>query len=204
MALHHLREDRVAVVGLLSTIVPSPERIGMHEVGVELIRLQASSLGLPLLEVSMPAGATNTVYEETLAAGLACSLAQGVEALAFGDLFLEDIRAYRDALTVRLGLRPLYPVWKTPTQDFARAVVTAGFKAVVCSVDPSRLPLAYAGRTYDEAFLADLPAGVDPCGENGEFHTFVHDGPGFTRPVLLVRGEPEMRGRLGCCPLSPA
>ena len=129
---------------------------------------------------------------------------QGVEAVAFGDLFLADIRAYRDGLAARLGVCPLYPVWGQPTKDFAQAVIRAGFKAVVCSVDLSRLPLSCAGRDYDEAFLADLPPNVDPCGENGEFHTFVYDGPGFAWPIHSRRGEPETRGRLGCCPLSAA
>lgn len=205
MALHRLRgRDARAVAGLLTTCVRDPDRVGVHEVGVDLVRLQAASLGLPLVEVFTPAGATNAQYEAALAQGLADSLARGVDTVAFGDLFLADIRAYRDALAARLGVRPLYPVWGEPTAQFAPLVIATGFKAVVCSVDPSRLPLACAGRDYDAAFLADLPPGVDPCGENGEFHTFVHDGPGFARPVPLRRGAPEMRGRFGCCPLSAA
>lgn len=205
MALHRLRaRDDVEVVGLLTTFVSEPDRVGVHEVGADLIRLQASSIGLPLVETFMPAGAANAQYEAALAAGLAKSLRQGVSEIAFGDLFLADIRQYRDALAAKLGVWPRYPVWGEPTQEFARAVIGEGFKAVVCSVDLSRLSLTYAGRDYDEAFLDDLPSGVDPCGENGEFHTFVYDGPGFAHPVPLRRGGPEVRGGLGCRPLSAA
>ena len=205
MALHALRRSQgVDVAGLLTTFVSGPERVNIHEVGADLIRLQAASLGYPLVETFMPAGGTNAQYETALTEGLAASLAHGVSAIAFGDLCLADIRAYRDALAARLGVAALYPVWGEATAPFARSVIGAGFKAVVCSVDLSRLELAYAGRDYDEAFLADLPPDVDPCGENGEFHTFVYDGPGFTRPVPLTRGAPEIRGWLGCCPLSAA
>jgi uncharacterized protein (TIGR00290 family) len=205
MALHALRaRDDVEVVGLFTTFVSAPDRVGVHEVGADLIRLQASSLGLPLVEAFMPAGAANAQYEAAVAAGLADSLRQGVGQIAFGDLFLADIRQYRDALAARLGVRPLYPVWGARTAEFARAVIGGGFKAVVCSVDLSRLSLEHAGRDFDEAFLRDLPPGVDPCGENGEFHTFVHDGPGFARPVPFRRGAPEIRGGLGCRPLSLA
>ena len=204
MALDRLRKGRGGVAGLLSTMVAGPKRIAVHEVGAELIRLQAASLGLPLIEVPIPTTASNAAYEAALASGLARSLDDGVDTMAFGDLFLEDIRSYRDGLAARLGLRPLYPVWKEPTTAFARTVIAAGIKAIVCSVDPARLELSYAGRDYDATFLADLPPDVDPCGENGEFHTFVHDGPGFTTPVRVVRGKPEMRGWLGCCPLSAA
>ena len=204
MALHRLREVGSDVVGLLTTLVTEPDRVGVHEVGAELVRRQAAALGLPLAEAAMPAGASNAQYERALAQGLADSLAQGVEAVAFGDLFLADIRAYRDGLCERLGVSPLYPVWGEPTEDFARAVIGSGFRAVVCSVDARKLPLSLAGRPFDEAFLADLPPGADPCGENGEFHTFVYDGPGFARPVGFRKAAPELRGWLGCCPLSPS
>ena len=205
MALHRLRlGGTVRVVALLTSFVQSPDRVGVHEVEAELIRRQARSLGLPLIEAFHPSGAPNAQYEAAIACALAQRAPRGVEVLAFGDLFLEDIRAYRDALAARLGVRSLYPVWREPTVDFAQAVIAAGFKAIVCSVDTSRMPLSAAGRSYDQAFLSDLPPGVDPCGENGEFHTFVYDGPGFQRPIPVARGAPERRGGLGVCPLSIA
>lgn len=205
MALHALRgRSEHEVAGLVTTFALDPERVGVHEVAADLIRRQADALGLPLVEIPVPAGAANAEYEAALSAGLAESLDRGVSQIAFGDLFLADVRGYRDALAARLGVRALYPVWGEATADFAHSVIASGFKAVVCSVDLSCLELAFAGRDFDEAFLGDLPSGVDPCGENGEFHTYVYSGPGFTRPVPLLKGTPERRGWLGCCPLSAA
>lgn len=203
-ALHALQGEGATIAGLLTTLAPDPLRVGVHEVGVELIRRQAAVLRLPLHEAPVPAAAGNAAYEAALARALRPLTRAGADALAFGDLHLADIRAFRDALAARLGMRPLYPVWGRDPAEFARWVIAAGFRAVVCSVDLSRLDLGFAGRAYDERFLADLPPGVDPCGENGEFHTFVHDGPTFAAPVALRLGGRRAEGRFGVCELSPA
>ena len=190
MALHRLRLDSTSVAGLLTTLVGGPDRVALHEVAAGLVRRQAAAVGLPLFETVMRLGASNLEYEAALAGAVARGQAKGADTLASGDLFLEDIRAYRDALAARLKVATIYPLWSEPTTAFAKTVFASGLKAIVCSVDLSRLDLEFAGRDYDETFLADLPGCVDPCGENGEFHTFVYDGPGFVRPVDVRRGAP--------------
>ena len=205
MALSRVRGgDGIVVAGLLTTFVDGPDRVAIHEVPADLVRHQADALELALVEVFIPAGATNAQYEAALGEAVSKARDAGVSSLVFGDLHLEDIRAYRDQMSERLGVTPIYPVWGHDTADFARDAIAFGVKAVVCSVDAARLPLHFAGRDFDQAFLADLPSSIDPCGENGEFHTFVYDGPGFRRPVPFRRGAPEQRGWLGCCPLSLA
>jgi uncharacterized protein (TIGR00290 family) len=203
MALHRLRSaGEVEVAGLLTTLVSAPERVAVHEVEAELIRLQADLLGLPLVEVQLPQAATNAQYEDALATSLATASVRDVDAIAYGDLFLEDIRKFRTKLAARLGLRAIYPVWGEATRSFARSVIETGVKAIVCSVDVERMPAGLVGREFDDALLADLPADVDPCGENGEFHTFVYDAPGFSKPAVVGVGRPEVRGRMAFCPLS--
>jgi uncharacterized protein (TIGR00290 family) len=205
VALYELqRSGRYRVVGLMTTVAREDGRIGMHGVGRELLARQARALDLPLHEVAIPAGASNVAYEAALAEAFAVHRDAGCTTVAFGDLFLEDIRAYRDGLMARLGMAPVYPVWGRETHGFADAFIAAGFKATVCSVDLARLDISFAGRPIDANLLADLPAGVDPCGENGEFHSFVHDGPNFREPVALSVGARRAEGGFGYCDLRPA
>jgi uncharacterized protein (TIGR00290 family) len=161
----------------------------MHGVRRELLRRQADALGLPLVEIWIPPECSNEVYEERMDAALRSDLVSDVEHVAFGDLFLEDVRAYRQDRLARAGKRGLFPVWGRDTTELAREFVRDGFRAIVCCVDPRVLDASFAGREFDTALLADLPGDVDPCGENGEFHSFVYDGPGFATPVGCRRGE---------------
>jgi diphthamide synthase (EF-2-diphthine--ammonia ligase) len=151
----------------------------------------------------VPRNAPNAVYEERLAAALAPLRTQGVRHVAFGDLFLDDIKAYRDALTARLGLAPVYPLWQSDTRTLAREFVRAGYRAVTVCVATSKLPGDWSGREMDAAFFAALPATADPCGERGEFHSFVYDGPGFAYPVRFTRRAVEMRGGFHYAALTP-
>lgn len=184
MALHALRSDGAYdVVGLLTTVRQEDGRVGMHGVSRDLIARQAAALGLPLTIVEVPAGASNAVYEQCVAAALAPIQAAGVRTIAFGDLFLADIRAYRAQFMERLGFVPIFPVWGRDTRSFIDDFIALEFQAIVVAVDPVRLDTAFAGRLIDPPFVADLPADVDPCGENGEFHSFVFHGPGFIVPV---------------------
>lgn len=189
-ALHRLEQaGQFEVAGLLTTFNGASGRVGIHEVERELVAAQAEAVGLPLLLVPLPWPCPNAVYEQALWAALAEAKADlGVTHVAFGDLFLADIRAYREALLAPTGVLPLFPLWQTPTNALAREMIAGGLRAQIVSVDTARLPAAFAGRPFDNALLADLPVGVDPCGEHGEFHTFVWDGPMFARPVTLAPG----------------
>lgn len=205
VALHELqRSGRYKVAALLTTVTRDYGRISMHGVRRELLARQAEALGLPLHEVFIPVGASNDDYEAAVAQALACHRDRGVETVAFGDLFLADIRAYRDRMMAENRMSAVYPVWGRDTAAFARDFIEAGFKAVVVCVDPAQLDPSFAGRIIDADFLADLPPGVDPCGENGEFHTFVFDGPNFARPVDIVVGERVIRDGFCFCDLAPA
>lgn len=178
---------------LLTTVTEGHERVSMHGVRRTLLRAQAEALGLPLFEVPIPPRCTNPVYEARMAQACERLKALGVRAVAFGDLFLADVRAYRERQMARAGMEALFPLWGRSSHDMAREFLRAGFKAVVVCVDLARLDASWAGREFDEAFLQNLPAGVDPCGENGEFHTFVYDGPLFARPVGFRRGDVVVR-----------
>jgi len=203
MALYALqRADLHEVRALLSTVSEIDRRIGMHGVHRDLIERQAAALALPLDQVPIPTGASNATYEAAVATGLARHRAAGVEAIAFGDLFLADIRAYREETIERSGMTPLFPVWGRDTKAFVEEFVALGFRAVVASVDLRKLDASFAGRTVDRQFLADLPSDVDPCGENGEFHTFVFDGPNFVSAVDVVIGESYVRDGLCYATLS--
>ena len=204
MALAALRAQGREVRSLLTTLSKDDGRVPMHGAPIALVRAQAEALDLPLREVALPARADNATYARAVLAALAAERAAGADAVAFGDLFLEDIRAWRDALVAPSGMRALYPVWGRDTAPFARRVLAAGVRAVVCSVDVARLDPAFAGRAYDADLLADLPPDVDPCGERGEFHTFVHDGPGFARPVAFAAGAAEVRDRFAILALALA
>ena len=168
-----------------------------------VLHQQASSLGLPLTEVAVPAGSSNEVYERAMGETLRRFRSQGIDRIAFGDIFLEDLRAYREERTAACGLSCLFPIWKRDPSALARGFIRDGFKAVVVCVDPSALDPSFVGRAFDETFLADLPAGVDPCGENGEFHTCVCDGPIFDHPIAVSTGTVVERDGFVYCDLVP-
>ncbi|HEY2868593.1 MAG TPA: hypothetical protein VGJ11_03740 [Gaiellales bacterium] len=189
LALWALREQGPAPTALLTTVTADYDRVSMHGVRRSLLRMQAAATGLPLVEVEIPAACTNEEYEQRMRAALAAPELAAVEEMAFGDLFLEDIRAYRESRLAAAGRRARFPLWGSDTYELAQRFVAAGFRAILVCVDPRALDPAFAGRDYDERLLADLPAGVDPCGENGEFHTFVTAGPVLAAPVAYQRGE---------------
>lgn len=195
-ALHALRaRAEIEVVGLLTTVTEGYERVAMQGIRVEVLRAQAQALGLPVIEARMPQRADNATYEATFAAALAQAGARwpGLAHVAFGDLFLADIRGYREALCARHGWTPLFPIFGADTAALARGMIAAGVRAQVCCVDTQQLDAGFAGRAFDAALLADLPAHVDPCGENGEFHTVVAGGPLFAAPLPLARGDTVLR-----------
>ena len=206
LSLYALRADpRHEVRELVTTVTDGYDRISIHGVRRSLLHAQARALGLPVREVRIPAVCTNDEYEGAMVGALAGSRATwpGLELAAFGDLFLADVRAYRERLLERAGLRGLFPLWGRDTAALAREVVRLGFRAVVVCVDNTLLDPAFAGREYDDAFLDALPATADPCGERGEFHTFVYDGPIFADPVRGARGEVVVRdGRFVYCDLT--
>jgi len=184
-----VRGGEFRVASLLTTVAEGLERVQIQNVRRELIERQAKALGMPLRGVYIRKGASNAEYEERLGVALADFGAAGVRRVAFGDLFLGDIREYRESLLARLGMKGLYPLWGVDTRGLLEEFVGRGFKAVVTSVDARVLDDSFAGAEVDREFLERLPKGVDPCGENGEFHTFVYDGPSFDRPVSFERGE---------------
>ncbi len=204
-ALWRLQESgRHAVTGLLTTLTEGFGRISMHGVRQELLAAQADALDLPVYEVWIPQGASNAAYEERMGAAVSQMLADGVEAVAFGDLFLEDVRAYREKMLAPTGLEPVFPLWGAPTAALARRVIADGFRAVLACVDPRAVPAEFAGREYDEALLEDLPPEADPCAERGEFHTFVYDAPNFAAPIAITRGEVVDREGFVFADLMPA
>ena len=193
-ALHELRQaGDVDVVGLLTSVAEHEGRVAMHGVPDALLERQVEATGLPCHHVLLPWPCPNEVYLERMRRALAAARSEGADAIAFGDLFLADIRAFREQLVAPTGLSTLYPLWGRPTGVLAGEMLAAGFEAVLACVDSTRLPAAFAGRRFDAALLEDLPADVDPCGENGEFHTFVTAGPIFSRPVEIVIGERRER-----------
>jgi len=188
--LHLLRQRRdLEVAGLMTTVNQLYQRISIHAVRLELLKLQAEAAGLPLLIIDLPSPCSNSQYEAAMERFIAASRQQGIECMAFGDLFLDDIKAYREAKLSGTGITPLFPVWGIPTDQLAKEMIASGVRAVVTCVDPKQLAASFAGREFNEEFLSALPAGVDPCGERGEFHTFVFDGPIFRRPVEIEVGE---------------
>jgi uncharacterized protein (TIGR00290 family) len=190
LALHEARTaGAVDVVGLLTTVNTSFDRVAMHGVRRALLEAQAEALGLPLHVVELPWPCPNEVYEERMASAIDVARRAEIAAMVFGDLFLEDIRRYRESALEGTGVTPVFPLWLRPTAVVARTLVELRFRAVVVCVDPRQAPREMAGRWFDEALLRDLPASVDPCGENGEFHTVVVDGPGFAHPVDVEVGD---------------
>lgn len=191
------------VLGLVTTVNRACGRVSIHAVRVELLRSQAEAAGLPLRMVDLPDPCSNSQYEDALKAIVGEALLDGVECMAFGDLFLRDVREYREAQLAGTGLTPLFPLWGLPTDELAREMVGGGLRAVVSCVDPRQMPAGFAGREYDAAFLSELPAGVDPCGERGEFHTFAFDGPMFLRPIDIQVGEIVERGGFAYADILP-
>ncbi|HEY6176185.1 MAG TPA: hypothetical protein VIX73_17140 [Kofleriaceae bacterium] len=188
-ALHETRTvGTLEVVGLLTTVTTAFGRVSMHGVREELLRSQIVETGLPSFIVGIPSPCTNEVYEQELTRVLLDAKTNGVTHVIFGDLFLEDIRAYRVAMLSKLGLAAVFPLWQRDTRDLARKMIAVGLRATITCVDPRQLDGSFAGRDFDEQLLADLPACVDPCGERGEFHTFVTAGPMLSHRVAIVRG----------------
>ena len=192
------------VRGLLTTVNSLHARVAMHAVRVELLRLQAAAVGLPLLTVEIPSPGTNEQYERAMQSGVDQLTEQGITHVAFGDLLLEDVREYREQQMRRAGLTPVFPIWGEDTHALALQMVAEGVKAIVTCVDLKRMPAEFVGREFDEQFLADLPTDVDPCGENGEFHTFAYAGPAFAHEVRVVRGEVVERDGFVFADLLPA
>jgi uncharacterized protein (TIGR00290 family) len=204
MALWRLRQaGEVEVASLLTTVSAPAGRVAMHGTPRALVEAQAAAAGLPLLAVTIPDPCPNDAYDAAMAQAVTRLRAEGVTLIAFGDLFLADIRAYRESRLAGTGLAPLFPLWGEETGALARAIIGAGIRAVVASVDCARLDASFAGRDFDAAFLAALPAGADPCGENGEFHSFVYDAPIFARPIPLRRGPVATSGRFAVAALDP-
>ena len=204
MALHALRVlPEYRVTALLTTITEEYDRISMHGVRRALLERQAESIGLPLHAVLIPPQCSNAIYEARMQGALAEHFAKGVRLVAFGDIFLEDLRAYREKNLERIGMRALFPVWKRDTRELAREFMSLGFRAITVCVDPRVLDESFAGRELDSTFFANLPPAVDACGENGEFHTFVFDGPVFRSPIAFRAGETVMRDGFCFCDLLP-
>ena len=189
-ALHLLRQQPdVEVVALLTAFNSVADRVAMHAVRRALVELQAERTGLPLWPVGLPWPCSNLEYETRMRSVCQCATSEGITAVAFGDLFLQEIRDYRVRQLHGSGLEPLFPVWDIPTAQLGRDMIASGVKAKITCVDPSKLSKSFAGRDYDLPLLQTLPSDIDPCGENGEFHTFVSDAPVFTRPIAVRSGE---------------
>jgi uncharacterized protein (TIGR00290 family) len=189
-ALYALLSDpEIEVAGLITTFNAAADRVAMHAVRRSLAEAQAARVGLPLWPVELPWPCSNAEYERRMGALIERAVAAGVQAIAFGDLFLEDIRRYREQQLAPTGVEPLFPLWNRSTQELAREMIAAGLAAKVTCVDPSKLNRSFAGRDFDLEFLDALPAHVDPCGENGEFHTFVFDAPFFCNRIRVEPGE---------------
>jgi uncharacterized protein (TIGR00290 family) len=188
--LHRLRQqNEYEIAGLLTTINQAFDRVAMHSTRREVVELQAEAAGLPLITAALPWPCSNAEYERIMQGVCRSAVEQGVSAVAFGDLFLEDIRAYRERQLQGTGLEPVFPLWQIPTRQLADEMIAAGLRAKLVCVDPKKLSPDFAGRDFDRQLLADLPSTVDPCGENGEFHTCVYAGPMFHHEILVSCGE---------------
>jgi|SRR5579859_296496 len=205
MALHTLLQQQdLRVTALLTTVTEGYDRISMHGVRRELLLLQAESIGLPLHEVRIPQQCVNPIYEARMEHALRIFYDQGVRKVAFGDIFLEDLRAYRESNLARMGMAALFPIWKRNTHELIRSFHEHRFRAIAACIDPKVLAPSFAGRELDDSFFRDLPPIADPCGENGEFHTFVFDGPIFRWPIPVRTGEIVHRDGFVFCDLLPA
>jgi uncharacterized protein (TIGR00290 family) len=189
-ALHHvLQTNQYEVVGLLSTLTEEYDRVSMHSTRHELLKKQAERLGLSLYPVFIPSVCSNTLYEERMENALYQATKNGITHIVFGDLFLEEIKKYRESKLETTNIIPLFPLWGKNTLNLAKEMINAGIKAVVTCIDPKKLDSSFVGRQFDEQLLNDFPKGIDPCGENGEFHTFVYDAPIFNQPIPISLGK---------------
>ncbi len=184
-----LQEDNYEILCLLTSVNEKYQRISMHGVRVELLEIQAERIGLPLVKLMVPEMPTMEVYEKVMAEALTGLKKQGATVSVFGDIFLEDLRKYREDKLAEMDLKGIFPLWKIPTDKLIRDFLDAGFKTIVTCVNEKQLDKSFVGRIIDRDFLNDLPSNVDPCGENGEFHTFVFDGPIFKEPIAFEKGE---------------
>ena len=204
MALHALLQQRqFTVMALLTTVTETYDRIAMHGVRRELLKQQARSIGLPLHEAFIPPQCVNAIYEARMEEALRLFHHQGIRKVAFGDIFLEDLRTYREKNLARIGMTALFPIWKRDTRELIRHFHEQRFRAIAACVDSKVLDSSFAGRELDESFFRDLPPSADPCGENGEFHTFVFDGPIFRSPIPIRTGEIINRDGFIFCDLLP-
>jgi uncharacterized protein (TIGR00290 family) len=199
-----LQQKEYQVTSLLTTVTEGFERISMHGVRCELLRQQAQSIGLPVHEVRIPQRCVNPIYEARMEEALRVYYERGVRKVAFGDIFLEDLRMYREKNLARIGMTAIFPIWKRDTRELIQFFHAQQFRSVAACVDSKVLDRSFAGRELDQAFFNELPPGVDPCGENGEFHTFVFDGPIFQTPVSIRTGEVVERDSFVFCDLLPA
>ena len=203
MALNVLRQQRdLRVAALLTTVTEGYERISMHGVRRTLLQRQAEAAGLPLYEVRIPPQCVNPVYEARMREALLSQKENGVHCVAFGDIFLQDLREYRERNLAQVEMKAIFPIWKRDTRELTQEFCAMGFRAIAVCIDSTKLSREFAGRELDESFFRDLPAGVDPCGENGEFHTFVYDGPIFSIAIAVERGEVVERDRFYFCDLK--
>lgn len=204
-ALHEVRRGGdYDIVAALTTVTDTFARVSMHGVREELLRAQLDAAGLRSIIVRIPFPCPNDVYEREMAAVLAQAKADGVTHVIFGDLYLADIRAYREAKLADTGMTAVFPLWQRPTGELAQEMIDAGLEAHLATVDLAKLPSSFAGRRFDHALLSALPAGTDPCGENGEFHSFVNAGPMFAQPIRIAVGETVQRDGFAYADLLPA
>jgi len=203
LALHAIQQcTDVRITGLLTTVTDEYDRISMHGVRRSLLLKQADALGLPLYEVRIPPQCINPIYESRMEQALRVHLSAGVRTVAFGDIFLQDLREYRERNLARLNMQAIFPIWKRNTRKLAGEFCELGFRAIAVCIDPKKLDRSFAGRELTPQFFADLPENVDPCGENGEFHTFVFAGPIFNKPIAFERGEVIDRDGFTFCDLK--
>lgn len=205
-ALHVLRQHPdLEVVGLVTSFNEAFERVAMHGVRMALVEAQAAAAALPLWRIPLPWPCSNEIYEAQMRIVVERAVTQGIDTFAFGDLFLEDIRRYRERQLAGSGLTPLFPIWSSAadTRKLAQSMIDSGLRATLVCIDPSQLAGAFVGREFDSTLLSDLPAGVDPCGEHGEFHTFCHAGPMFARPIAIQVGRSVERDGFCFSDLEP-
>ncbi len=204
-ALHEIRRTGgYDIVAALTTVTDTFSRVSMHGVREELLRAQLAAAGLPSIVVRIPFPCPNEVYEREMAAALAQAKSDGVTHVIFGDLFLADLRAYREEKLAQIGMTGVFPLWLRPTDTLAQEMINAGVEAHLATVDLAKLPSSFAGRRFDNALLSALPPGIDPCGENGEFHSFVKSGPMFAQPIRIAVGETVERDGFAYADLLPA
>ena len=204
MALYEVQKaNRHQVAALLTTVTEDYDRVSMHGVRRVLLEKQAEALGIPVRKILIPKDATNATYEARMRALLEEGLREGTDTVAFGDIFLEDLKLYREKNLSQLGMTGLFPIWKRDTAELAQTFIALGFKAILTCVDTAVLDASFAGRRYNRELLRDLPPQIDPCGENGEFHSFAYDGPIFQHEVRHAVGEVVQRDRYCFCDLLP-